>query len=71
VKFAEFASQFLTQILMKFASGSVLDETSATLSSSFNSPGGRILVKTFESDGGYNQDNKMFEIPTNIRYKDL
>mgnify|MGYP001806958753 CR=1 FL=1 len=29
-------------------------------------------MKTFEVDNnGYNQDNKMFEVPSDIRYKDL
>jgi hypothetical protein len=42
------------------------------MANNLGSPSGRILVKTFEADGnGYNQDNKMFEMPCNIRYKDL
>jgi hypothetical protein len=48
-----------------------LDESTNSISNSLGSPNGRIIVKTFEADVAYNQDNKLFEMPANIRYKDL
>ncbi|CDW88478.1 UNKNOWN [Stylonychia lemnae] len=76
IKYSEFIIQFLQQTLMPFevefpnyGSSSFQHMMNSKVNSELG-PSYMMLVKCFDSDQ-YAQDNKIFEAPANIRYKDL
>eukprot|EP00347_Sterkiella_histriomuscorum_P022084 403331737 len=74
VKYLEFIIQFLQQTLLPFEAESQgysqIGSSRFQINDRISQPSFMMLIKTYDNDS-YVQDNKIFEIPSNIKYKEL